>query len=468
MKKYTLLFAALGACMVFSCDKGLSSDEPVINDETPQVAMKTVTITATIDDELESGIDKSTKTSYSNAGAFSWTAGDKISVLGDDGNFYTFTANTSAASTTFTGTLPDGVNLGSRAYFPADASHTSDSYSLPSYKDISSHNSADIPMFGKKGDSNNYTFFHCAGAALLTITNIPNGISSVTITVESYNSENAEQCVKLSGVFYLHETSGTEPYWDGAYAVTATQKQYSRKVSVSDNTAKLYIPCAGGYNNWVPNVLNVTGHGSSGDVALVTNKAMKKLGPVNRAHILPLAPLVYSQLGHINWPSLDMYPLDAEKDAFPGSSSRVISWKATSDSRFVYFYIKYNRTDAKSSGSGDYIYLGFDTDNDPSSGTDASYMGKVEARAIVYPIDSYTAGTDTFTFDSSDAKNYIQRPVGSSTGKPSLSSSDDGSYLYTEIAIDRTKIGSPASNSNIGLIVTVRSEATSEQTIKLQ
>lgn len=171
MKKYTLLFAALGACMVFSCNKGLSSDEPVINDETPQVAMKTVTITATIDDELESGIDKSTKTSYSNAGIFSWTEGDEISIIGSNGTPYTFTAISSGTSTVFTGTLPNEVSLGNRAYFPADVNHTASKYNVPQNKDLTSHPSAEFPMVGTKGEGNAYSFTHCCGVALFTIEN---------------------------------------------------------------------------------------------------------------------------------------------------------------------------------------------------------------------------------------------------------------------------------------------------------
>lgn len=336
MKKYTLVFATLCACIAISCNKEVSIDKPNQEEviETPTVTMKTVTISATIEDDL----DDATKTSYSNTGVFSWTAGDKISVLCTDGNFYEFSANSDGSTSKFTGSIPDGYALGTKAYFPAEAGHTSSNFSLLSYKDISSHDSAEIPMLGTKGSGDVYSFVHCAGAALLTIENIPDGVTSATITVESYNSGDASQCVKLSGSFYIHGSATLEPFWDGAYAATASEKQFSRKVTVSSNTAKVYIPCAGGYNNWVPNKLTVTGHTSGGDVDLLTEKSMKKLGTVARAHILPLTPLVLNNLTRVNWSlgGIATKTLDDWQTATVG----LTELKATSDAYYMYIRVK--------------------------------------------------------------------------------------------------------------------------------
>ena len=455
MKK-VLVSMAICACLSISCNKEVSdlrNDEMQLN-----VSMQTVTITASMAE---------TKTSYTidpsddSKLVFSWTKGDQISVKCTDGAFYTFTANSSGATTTFTGEIPSGYALDSKAYFPADAGHTSDSFNLPYYKDITGHDSADIPMVGTKGDKDAYSFAHCAGAALITIENIPEEVTAVTIKVASSHSSNPSYNYKLSGLFYI--SSG--PRWSGAYATAETNENiYSRKVVVSNHTAKMYLPCPAGADNWVPNKLTVTGHTSEGDVALFTDKAMKALGTIARAHVTPLTPLVYSQLGKINWAEVDMYP-DTADEAFPGNGDRIINWKVMSDSRYIYTYIKYNKADAASAGSSHYLYVGFDTDNDPASGGDTAYLSKVEAITMVYPIKSYSEGV--FTFDPSNSNNYIQSPVGTPTGKPSHLGSADASYVYAEIAVDRSLIGCSASGKTIGIKVAVRSQSSTEQTITL-
>lgn len=329
MKKIALVFTALCTCMLFSCKQEIATpQDPEI---TPESGMQTVTITASIAE---------TKTSYAESGSdliFSWTAGDQISVYCSDGNFYTLTANSTGASSTFTGAIPSGESLGAYAFFPADAGHTHGNFSLPQYKDITNHASAEIPMVGLKGEGNVYAFAHCAGAALLTINNIPDNITSTTITIESYNSANATECYKLSGSFYIHGRETTAPFWDGAYAATDAEKQFSRKVAVSDHTAKLYIPCPAGADNWVPNKLTVIGHSSGGDVTLFDEKAMKKLGSVARAHVLPLTPLPVSNLSSINWSSAGVFSSTVD----PGSDKQGLSeMKVTSDAYYMYARVK--------------------------------------------------------------------------------------------------------------------------------
>ena len=97
MKKYAFILAAICACLVLSCTK----ENPKFEEENASPAMKTVTITASIDDVL-------TKTSYADGTTFSWTKGDQISVYCSDGNFYPFTADETGATSTFTGSIPEG------------------------------------------------------------------------------------------------------------------------------------------------------------------------------------------------------------------------------------------------------------------------------------------------------------------------------------------------------------------------
>ena len=443
MKKLFLLSAALISLIVSSCRKDYYIEEVIL----PGEDMKIVTLQASV-------AGASTKTSYSSdaSGTFSWTAGDQISVKCSDGNFYTFTAQSSAASSSFTGKIPKDESVGDKAYFPADAGHTSGNFSLPSYKDISAHDSADIPMLGSKGAGGAFSFVHCAGAALITITNIPDGITAATITVESAHASDPSHCIKLSGSFWINNSGTTEPYWSGAYAATSSEKQYSRKVNVSGNTAKLYLPCPGGYSNNCPNKITVVGHSSSGNVTLYTEKAMAKLGKVDRAHVLPLTPLVYNQLGHITWSSVDMYPLDNERDAFAGDGANIIEWKAFSDKLFIYLYFKVTESVVQAKGQFDArIMTAFDTDNNTTTGNDASYNLGTGFEALSKAKPFSNAAKSPVTFSSSPSGD-IQCPIGTSLGTVETIGHSDGlGYVYAEICIPRAKIGSPASSTTIRL-----------------
>ena len=109
MKRFAFIFAAFAACFAVSCNKEMPES---VTTPTVQDGFKTVTITADI-------ADADTKTSYDADGKFSWTKGDQISVLASDDNFYTFTATETAATSTFTGQIPEDVTLGQYALYPA-------------------------------------------------------------------------------------------------------------------------------------------------------------------------------------------------------------------------------------------------------------------------------------------------------------------------------------------------------------
>lgn len=273
MKNTFILFAAFVACIALSCSK---IDEEVVD---PETGMKTVTFTATIDGY--------TKTAYADgSGDFSWTAGDQISVLGNDDNYYTFTASSTAATTTFTGTLPGGVDLGSFALFPADAGHTTTKFSVPKTKDTRATGSADLPMYGKKGTGNVFTFTHMTGGIRLTIDNFPSSITYATVSVVNAS-------LKLSGLFTINE-SGDYHVWSAAGGSTVDEKSFIRTVPVVDCKAEVYIPYAVGGDMWATSTLNVTGYNSS-DVptVFVTDKNIKGNGTAHvRAQIIPYQPLM--------------------------------------------------------------------------------------------------------------------------------------------------------------------------------
>ena len=103
MKK-ALLFLTSAALLMAGCAK-------VENEIVPEKGMHPVTLKAYVPEE--------TRVSVNSAGAFSWQASDKISVVGDDELTYTFTTTGSGPSVDFDGTLPEGVNVGQYAFYPA-------------------------------------------------------------------------------------------------------------------------------------------------------------------------------------------------------------------------------------------------------------------------------------------------------------------------------------------------------------
>lgn len=454
MKKYFALFVALCAGLAVSCNT-----EPlqIEIENANQAGMKAVSITANIDDV--------TKTSYTGAGVFSWTAGDEISVLCSDGNFYTFTAASTAASSVFSGKIPEGVSLGPRAFFPADAGHdlANYKYNIPESKDLTGHPSAEIPMIATKGEGDVYSFTHCCGAVCLTVTNIPSSIKSVLITV-------SHPSLKLSGLFGVFTSDGYYR-WNPAAASTESEKVFSRKIKVADNVASVYIPYASASDWWGTNTVSVTGYDSKdAPTVLISGKTMSKsIGTTARATIKPLAPLVTSQLGLIDW-------TDKDVPVFSTANDRIVQWKATSDAYYLYFWYKITTSkvqwdDSNMTYDNSYIYIGFDLDNNAGTGSASSggLSDGFDAWALIYPFTGATQGTVEYKFGE-DPRSWIKNPYGgSSLGKLSVKGGAiDATYSYVEVAIPRSKIGNPASSTVIGADAAMDWYPTGRQSITLQ
>ena len=95
MKKWFLLIL-IAVLTAAACAR-----EEVVNETAPSVSYYTVTLSATMDNE-----DPESKTSYTNDKTFSWSAGDQISVLfnnGETNKFFTFTTTEGGKTASFTG-----------------------------------------------------------------------------------------------------------------------------------------------------------------------------------------------------------------------------------------------------------------------------------------------------------------------------------------------------------------------------
>ncbi|MBP5488688.1 MAG: hypothetical protein J6X77_03860 [Bacteroidales bacterium] len=172
-----------------------------------------------------------------------------------------------------------------------------------------------------------------------------------------------------------------------------------------------------------------------------------------------------------DWSGKDMYPLDGEKEAFPGDGANIIEWKATSDARNIYFYFKVTESVVEEKGQWDArIMIALDTDNNGSSGGDASYNLGSGFEALIKAKPFSNDASSPVTFTSSPA-GEIKYPVsGSSVGTVETGGRSDGAgYVYAEICVPRNKIGSPASSAIIRVQPSLEWASTcSAQTITLE
>ena len=263
MKKITVILAALAAAFAVSCTKEIPEAQ-LPQDQNAPAGMKQVAITASIE-----GAD--TKTSYDDAGKFSWTKGDKISVMGTDYGFYTLTATSDGPTTTFAGWIPEGVTLRQEAFYPADeaTNRTDGSYyfNIPMYKDLSQSFSADLPMGAYSGTAN-YEFKHITGAALLTFTNFPAEVETAEISIVNAR-------LKLTGVFNAYLSSGMWT-WNSKADVAEEERTLIRKVPVVKGQAQLYMPYNGSLWWDYTSTVNIKGYDAAGnEYVLLKDKKMK-------------------------------------------------------------------------------------------------------------------------------------------------------------------------------------------------
>jgi len=197
-----------------------------------------------------------TKTSYAGEKTFSWSAGDQISVLCNDGtnNFWqTFTATSAAATTDFTATVAANVQTGSTgghraALYPADSHHGTDFWSLsfyiPAERDFRAasggHAETAIPMMAIGNTSEEYAFVNLTGAAKFSFSGISCKTVKFVFTVSG---------VKLNGsygLFDYSETSAAGARWNPANAGNESEKTVTYYADVVDGKAAFYLPYATG------------------------------------------------------------------------------------------------------------------------------------------------------------------------------------------------------------------------------
>ena len=154
MKQNHLSWLLMAAAVITACQKERVETEPTV-EKAPYVYSVKASIPS----------DGETRTEYDASGKFSWTPGDEISVLFNDGTsnkFFTLKTEEGGETATFTGTIDAGYEIGALdgeegdlkiwALYPASENHAYaegiPSFYVQSLVDFTETGfSANIPMY---------------------------------------------------------------------------------------------------------------------------------------------------------------------------------------------------------------------------------------------------------------------------------------------------------------------------------
>ena len=485
MKKAFVIIGTI-ATLGAACNK---SDVIAVQDKTT-TGWHIVTLNASADSEL-------TKTAYAGEKTFSWTTGDKISVLmnnGSENKFFTLEAQSAgSASATFSGSVLDGYDYfgsfedGTKwALYPASNEHefhddwtNSKRYKIlfhvPSEVDLSTNFSANIPMLAQGDGENNYVFSPLSSTFKFTF-KVAEGIDKVTLRVSRPDG------YYLSGKFPLRIDSGNflEYAKRDGYGEENAEVSITRSVETvgSDHIAAFYLPYRIYQNLTTPTIQLI----NADNGYTLFSKTAKSLMAEKQDHIiiLPTADFTAKGLGSpyvlasgFDWADIDMYPLDGEKEYFSSNNpGNLYEWKATSDEDNVYLFYKIAKNGNRVHKNG-YITAGFDLDNDAATGGEKYSFTGMDYYFYLYSFSNESPyPTNEVVINTAGSSGLYQWGGSSWTSisatKPSISGIIIGDYVYIEARLPRASIGSPASSSVIRIDAGINSYPAGAQTITLK
>ena len=468
MKRFHFFLLIGAAAALAACQK-----QNVINEPAEKDGSYVFTLKATA--------DVITKTDFDAEGTFSWTAGDAISVLFNNGTtnkFFTLTTEGSGASADFSGTIDAGYTIGALddgtkwAFYPA-GSHTYTSasdikFNIPAVNDFTAegaHWSSNMPMYAQSEDGSTFAFKHLGPAFKFTVKDLDNSVNKIKVVIQNQTTH------QLSGDITV-AIDGGKPFLDHNYAsVGSTNGSLTFICNVSSNSAVFYVPVRyWGVSCFQPVVTIYNAENDAKLKELTANNVAATL--TSRGEV---QPITISAPGAAEWSFESAFGIEWDKitDVYAGDGTRILEWKATSDADYIYFYYKTPEQLASDRGIWDaYLVTGYDTDNDATTGMAGSYgLGDgFEARTIAYPFSNSKGQPVSFASpDSPNTSSKITCPIdGESTGYVPTNGTTHEGYALVETRIPRSGIGSPASGAVIRVRQAYGSTSSSAQTITLK
>ena len=447
MKKYFIPFLLMAAAAVAACQPKENIEEPALD------GSYIYTLKASAPD---------TKTDYDAAGKFSWSDGDQISVLfnnGTDDTFFTLTNTTGEGATaTFSGAIDAGYTIGASsdgtqwALYPAgdhkvrfsesDAAKWPLTFNIPAETDYTASGfSANIPMFAK-GESGVFAFENLGAAYKFTFTEI--SAKKVKFVVENQNT------YRLSGDIKLRDSGGT--YLDQAWA-DGVDKTLTYIEAVESGTAVFYVPVRYYAESFFP-IISL--YDADTDELIYTKTATSAKAIASKGHVKPITISVTgfkyefpSKFG-INWNDVTV---SAEGDS-GSKNSGIKVLKATADASYLYLYFVVDKNKLTTDPANEFanqqvVYLG--DVNDPNC-TNTSWIWGSEG---TYTKDA-TGGW--LTYYGAPAFYCWEGIVGSDTSDKAGSAAEYKDDFYYEMRIPRDNTKAPmtstsASTAHVGMIL---------------
>lgn len=445
MKQIHLSWLLMAAAVMTACDKQSAIEAPVNENESYVFSLKATSP------------DIETKTEYSATGAFSWSAGDQISVIfnnGTENKYFTLTTSDNGATANFSGPIDAGYTIGELstgtkiALYPAgDHKYVAEDskpvkFNIPAEIDFTtSHYSANMPLYAEGDDDDTFAFQNLACGFKFKFTEV--SASKAKLVVQSQNT------YQLSGDIPLH--SG--PYLDNAYADIGSQNgSLTLIANVEDETVTFFVP----FRYYAPFFPIITLYDADTDEVIYTNTA-KKAGQINSlGHVQPFS---ISVTGFVySFPS--KYGIDWNEETISGegdssstnSGIKVIKAKADESYLYLYFVVDKNKltTDPANEFANQAVfYLGDESD---TNCTNTSWIW---------------GSTETYTKDATGGwLTYYGEPafyswetlVGPDTGNKAGSAAANGDYFYYELRIRRDNTKAPMtstseSTAHVGMIL---------------
>ena len=528
MKQSHLSWLLMAAAVITACEKERVETEPAI-EKAPYV----YSVKATISSE------DATRTDYDASGKFSWTAGDQISVLfnnGSENKFFTLTADAAGASATFTGTIDAGYTIGALdgtdddakiwALYPASENHTyadgtASFYVQPEVDFTVTGFSANIPMYDLLTAEGEFSFKNLACTYKFTVKNLDASINKVKFTVSNQETrglsglwpiDNSEKFInynwtadgdnKRTLTYINNVTDGQAVFYVscryyGSFKPDITisdaesnsvLKQFTASTAQTPSNMKKVQPIAliMGTTQTVINAEDVTVKKGktinigattnstaaieyvSGDTSIATVTSEGAVTGVSEGTttITLSVPAVEDKFTEatktinvtVTAASTSIIDIDGDLSDWDNISacylndgnSRIREIKFKSDSDNVYFCLKMRKNRAHNSPT---LCIGFDTDNDASTGSSTGNIQGNEVRVEFIPFTNAGEGSQPVCVNGLVTNATINGTVDNSAVTAYMY--DDGSALsstsniYLEVGIDRNKLTLPAAGASI-------------------
>lgn len=420
MKKYYIPFLLMAAAAVAACQPKENIEEPALD------GTYIFTLKASAPE---------TKTDYDATGKFTWSDGDQISVLfnnGTDNKFYTLTATSvNGASASFSGAIDNGYVLGNTlndikwALYPA-GDHVFDAssskyikFNIPATMDLSSSYSSNVPMYAQ-GDGSSFAFKLLDATYKFTFTDIPSSVSRVKFVVQNEYGTDISGSIPLSGL------SGSPYFSPSTHGASDARASRTFIGNVTNGTSDaFYVPVRRSQSWFTP---TITLYDADTDAQLYTKTASAP-GKIESAHVQPITvsvsgavivPWEFESAYGIDWSTVTA-SADGRSDA-PYDAIKVI--KATGDAQNMYVYFEVAE-DALIDNPGyayanySYLYLG---NADSTTEYDWQWNGYYTTK-----ISSWIKDQNNLVFEN--WKSFIKSHIDVHSG-----------IVYFEVKIDRSGV----------------------------